>query len=125
MHPKLNMFTLEITRIDKTIIDDYHKKFNDNVYRKLFIGTFIFTAIYNIGFVLLTTLMSENESFGGKFISTLIPDLVSIISILIFFGLFPKQNIYFSGISCIPMIVTIIFQIEFNIRVYEYESIHH
>ena len=59
-----------------------------------------------------------NEEHLNKFIYALIPDLISLVSMML-----PMKNIFFTGISFIPMFILVVVEIEFNLYNYEYVEI--
>ena len=95
---------------------------NERISMKIFTSVFVLITIYDLT-ISSTAYGDTNEKHLNKFINALIPDLISLVSMFIFYVMIPMKNIFFTGISFIPMYILVIVEIEFSLYNYEYEEI--
>ena len=122
MTVKINTWTLEIEGIEAQINESHQQSVSTWMSRKIFIGIFASTSLYNLIFLFVSVGVSGDD-FMKKLIFTLIADLSSMLFLLIFVYILPYKRITFNGMNIIPMTIMAVFQVEFNAQLYEYETI--
>ncbi len=118
----VNKWTLEIQG-NKLPPDHIFKQFFHEQMGMIAVTFVMFVmTVYNVIYVV--ALYHSDSSLAMKILYSLIPDLISLGVMSVFYVWLPRRGVSFFGMACIPMCILIVLEVEFNIIAYhEYTDV--